>query len=212
MKNIIWGYARVSSKDQDLARQLKAFEEMGIDERHIITDKQSGKDFERKGYKSLVDGFLRENDLLVIYSIDRLGRNYTEIMEQWNYITKEIKANIKVLDMPLLDTSKDLNSLDNKFVADLVLQILSYVAERERAMNKARQKQGLECMPIDENGKRYSRKTGNAIGRPKAEYPKEWDIYYKKWKDKEISGVQAMEILGLKKNTFYKLVKEYENN
>lgn len=211
MKKVTWAYGRVSSTTQSLDRQLKEFAEIGIDERHIITDKQSGKDFDRPGYKSLVETLLREGDCLVIYSIDRLGRNYTEIMEQWNYITKEIKADIKVLDMPLLDTSQDGKSLDKTFVADLVLQILSYVANKERESNKVRQRQGIECMPIDEDGKRYSKKTGRKMGRPSAEYPDNWNEVYTSWKNKEISGVKAMEIMSLTKTTFYKLVKQYES-
>lgn len=222
--NMIYGYCRVSSQDQSLARQIKAMKDAGITERYIYTDKQSGKTFNRPSYNLLVGTdetapLLREGDLLVIYSIDRLGRNYTEIMEQWQYITREIGADIKVLDMPLLDTSAadGNNSLDRKFVADLVLQILSYVAEKERLNINARQQQGLAAMPLaedqfnlDGSKKRISAKTGRAIGRQQAQFPEEWEPVYKDWKDKRITAVGAMRKLNLTKNTFYNLAKRYE--
>ena len=126
---MIYGYARVSSKEQNLERQIKELKGAGVEERNILMDKQSGKDFNRKSYNLLVGTdttapLLREGDVLTVYSIDRLGRNYTEIMKQWQYITQEIKADIRVLDMPLLDTRNNGDSLDSRFVADLVLQIL----------------------------------------------------------------------------------------
>lgn len=115
-----------------------------------------------------------EGDLLVIHSIDRMGRDYTEIQEQWKYITHTLKANIKVLDMPLFDTSVSKDNLDNHFIADLTLQILSYVAEKERQNIRTRQKEGIAAMPVI-NGKKVSSKTGRASGRPSAEFPKEWN-------------------------------------
>ena len=138
---MIYGYARVSSKEQNLERQIKELKGAGVEERNILMDKQSGKDFNRKSYNLLVGTdttapLLREGDVLTVYSIDRLGRNYTEIMKQWQYITQEIKADIRVLDMPLLDTRNNGDSLDSRFVADLVLQILSYVAQKEREKHK----------------------------------------------------------------------------
>lgn len=210
----IYGYARVSSKDQNLARQLKDFEDMGIEKRFIIIDEQSGKDFNRKGYNTLVGTeynapLLHEGDLLVIHSIDRMGRNYTEIQEQWKYITHTLKANIKVLDMPLLDTSLSKDSLDNRFIADLTLQILSYVAEKERQNIKTRQKEGIAAMPVI-NGKKISSKTGRASGRPSAEFPKEWNAYYSEWKQGKITAKKCMDDMGLKRTTFYKLVKIHE--
>lgn len=214
MENRIYGYARVSDKDQSEARQIQALLKFGVERRNIKVDKASGKDFNRKAYLSLigtkeVDGNLRENDLLVTLSIDRLGRNYSEIMEQWRYITQTLKADIVVLDMPLLDTRQTEKTLDNRFVADLVLQILSYVAQKERENIKKRQQQGIDVMPIVD-GKKVSAKTGKPTGRPKAEYPANWKEVYSQWKAEEISGVKSMELLGLKKNTFYKLVKQYE--
>lgn len=230
----IFGYARVSTKQQDLARQLEAFSNMGINERNIISDKQSGKTFDRQGYNMLVgthetSPLLRKGDLLVIYSIDRLGRNYSEIMKEWKHITKDIGADIKVIDMPLLDTSKGNNDLDSQFVADLVLQILSYVANKERENILARQAAGNEAMKatckkverVSADGKRkkeigdmkcISNKTGRAVGRPEAAYPDNWNEVYEDWKVKKITAIEAMKKAGLKKNTFYNLVKRYESN
>lgn len=203
----IYGYARVSTIDQNLERQLKQLHESGIDDRFIITDKASGKDFNRKGYNSLVGTennapLLREGDLLVICSLDRLGRNYTEIREQWEHITKTLKADIKVLDMPLLDTSSNNeNNLDKKFIADLVLQILSYTAEKERINIKARQRQGIDVALAK----------GVKFGRPSIEFPENWEKIYNQWKNGEITAKKAMELLSLKRNTFYRLVQKYEN-
>ncbi len=210
----IYGYARVSTKEQNLARQLKDFEEMGIEKRFVIVDKQSGKDFDRKGYNTLVGTeynapLLHEGDLLIIHSIDRMGRNYTEIQEQWKYITQTLKANIKVLDMPLLDTSISKDSLDNRFIADLTLQILSYVAEKERQNIRERQAQGIAAMPVI-NGKKVSSKTGRATGRPSIDFPKEWESYYLQWKQGDITAKKCMDDMQLKRTTFYKLVKIYE--
>lgn len=210
----IYGYARVSTKEQNLARQLKDFEEMGIDKRFIIVDEQSGKDFNRKGYNSLVGTeynapLLHEGDLMIIHSIDRMGRDYTEIQEQWKYITHTLKANIKVLDMPLLDTSVSKDNLDNRFIADLTLQILSYVAEKERQNIRTRQKEGIAAMPVI-NGKKVSSKTGRASGRPSAEFPKEWNAYYSEWKQGKITAKKCMDDMQLKRTTFYKLVKIHE--
>lgn len=210
----IYGYARVSTKDQNLARQLKDFEEMGIKNRFIIKDEQSGKDFNRKGYNSLVGTeynapLLHEGDLLVIHSIDRMGRNYTEIQEQWKHITHTLKANIKVLDMPLLDTSASNHSLDSRFIADLTLQILSYVAEKERQNIKIRQSEGIAAMPIV-NGRKVSTKTGRPTGRPPATYPDKWESYYSNWRDGKITAKKCMNDMELKRTTFYKLVGDWE--
>lgn len=206
--NRTYGYARVSTKDQNLDRQLKALHDAGVEERDILIDKQSGKDFNRQSYKMLTEKLLREGDTLVILSIDRLGRNYTEIREQWELITKTMSANIKVLDMPLLDTTNTEN-LDSRFIADLVLQILSYVAEKERENTRKRQRQGIDVMPVV-NGKKVSNKTGRATGRPSATYPDNWTEIYTQWKADQITAVKAMEILNLTKSTFYNLVKRYE--
>ena len=196
MKSKIFGYARVSSKEQNEERQLVAFKEYGIDERDIYIDKQSGKDFNRENYITLKH-ILRENDLLVIKSIDRLGRNYSQIIDEWQDITKNIKADIVVIDMPLLDTRKNKDLLGT-FISDLVLQILSYVAEQERTFIKQRQKEGIT----------NAKNNGVKFGRPKIEKPQDFDIVVNRWKNQEIKSKEAMKLLGLKPNTFYNMVKD----
>lgn len=203
---MMYGYARVSTIDQNLDRQLTQLREYIKDDRYIITDKASGKDFNRKGYNALVGTettapLLHENDLLIICSLDRLGRNYTEIKQQWEYITNTLKANIKVLDMPLLDTSTTANNLDGRFIADLVLQILSYTAEKERENIKKRQRQGIDT----------AKANGKHLGRPQAQYPENWEPIYNNWKSGAITATAAMEQLEMKRTTFYKLVKQYES-
>ena len=212
MKNVTFGYARVSAKDQNETRQVEQLKAEGVQDRYIIIDKESGKDFNRKEYQKFVQDRLNEGDKLVICSIDRLGRNYSEIMEQWKHITQTIKADIKVIDMPLLDTTKTQETLDTRFIADLVLQILSYVADKERENIRRRQRQGIDVMPIGEDGKRISLKTNRPIGRPRAEYPDNWTGVYDKWKGGDMTAKAAMKELGLKVNTFYKLANEYAHN
>lgn len=201
----IYGYARVSTTDQNLDRQLEQLKEYVKDERYIITDKASGKNFDRRGYNSLVGTadtapLLHEGDLLIVVSLDRLGRNYSEIKEQWEYITQKLKADIKVLDMSLLDTTAANGTLDRKFIADLVLQILSYVSEKERDNIRKRQRQGIDT----------AKASGKHLGRPKAEYPENWERIYNEWQGGIITATKAMERLNLKRTTFYKLVKQYE--
>ena len=199
MEKRTFGYMRISSSDQNELRQLIAFKEFGISERDIYIDKQSGKDYNRKEYKLMLNN-IRENDLVVFMSLDRMGRNYSEIQEQWRYITKELKADIKILDMDLLDTRGDNNSLDRKFICDLTLQILAYVAEKERVNIKTRQAQGIAAA-----------KANNVkFGRPKTEKPDNWDEVITRWKDKEITAKQAMQELGLKRATFYSMIKNEE--
>lgn len=196
MSSKIFGYARVSSKEQNEERQLNAFKEFGIDERDIYIDKQSGKDFNRDNYLVLKH-ILRENDLLVIKSIDRLGRNYNMIIEEWKDITQNIKADIVVIDMPLLDTRNNKDLLGT-FISDLILQILSYVAEQERTFIKQRQKEGIE----------NALNKGVKFGRPKIEKPANFDNVISQWKKKEIKSKDAMIMLNLKPNTFYNLLKD----
>lgn len=196
MKSKVFGYARVSSKDQNEERQLVAFKEYGIDERDIYIDKQSGKDFNRQQY-NVLKNVLRENDLLVIKSIDRLGRNYNMIIDEWKDITKNIKADIVVIDMPLLDTRNNKDLLGT-FISDLVLQILSYVAEQERSFIKQRQKEGIIS----------AKSNGIKFGRPKIEKPSNYNEIIELWKNKKIKSKEAMEMLGLKPNTFYNLLKK----
>lgn len=199
---MIYGYARVSANDQSLDRQLMLLREYISEERYILIDKATGKDFKRKGYNSLVGTdntapLLHEGDMLIVTSLDRLGRNYTEIKEQWSLITNILKADIKILDMPLLDTSQTADTLDKKFIADLVLQILCYTAEKERENIKERQRQGIAA----------ARENGKTLGRPKIEYPDNWDEVYISWKNGKITAVQAMNELNMKRTTFYNLIK-----
>lgn len=206
MENKKFGYGRVSSQDQNEERQIDALLKAGVDERDIFIDKKSGKDFDREQYKAMI-GRLREGDLVVILSLDRLGRNYTEIQKEWQYITQEIKADIKILDMPLLDTSTATDNLDKRFIADLVLQILSYTAEKERENIRKRQQEGIALMK-EVNGQKISLRTGRPTGRPRAVKPENWNEVYARWVNKDITAVKAMEILGLKPNTFYKFVNQ----
>jgi len=198
MNTKTFGYIRVSSKDQNEARQLKEMLEFGIDERDIYIDKQSGKDFNRENYLHLRNGILRPGDLLVIKSIDRFGRNYNEILEEWRFLTKTLCIDIQVLDMELLNTQLHKNLLGT-FISDLVLQVLSFVAEKERDFNKQRQAEGIEIA-----------KANNVkFGRPKISYPENWDDYFTKWKNKEITAVQFYKSLNLSRATFYRLLKNY---
>ena len=199
MVNRTYGYIRVSDIDQNEARQIKAMRDAEVDERYILIDKQSGKDFNRPQYQILKNA-LREGDVLVIKSIDRLGRNYKEINNEWRIITQEIKADIKVLDMPLLDTTlyKDLLGT---FISDLILQVLAYVAQQERDNIKQRQAEGIAI----------AKAQGKHLGRPKAEYPEDFEAVYRKWKEGEFTAKKAMHELDLKTTTFYKLVKQFES-
>lgn len=193
-----FGYIRVSSKDQNEGRQLEAMKEKEIDERDIFIDKQSGKNFNREQYQ-LLKRILRKGDVLYIHSLDRFGRNKEEILNEWNDITKNIQADIVVLDMPLLDTTQFKDSLGT-FIADLVLQILSWMAEEERERIRKRQREGIDL----------ALQKGVVFGRPKMEITEEFKQAYDRWKSGEITAVKAMKEAGVKKTTFYKLVKEYE--
>ena len=213
MSRIIYGYARISTADQNLDRQIEQLKEHINDERYILRDVASGKDFNRKAYKSLVGTDetaprLQAGDLLIIVSLDRLGRDYIEIRQEWDHIVNNLKADIKVLDMPLLDTSISTKDLDRRFIADLVLQILSYTAEKERENIRKRQRQGIDVMPVV-NGKKVSSRTGKPTGRPRINYPAEWKSIYEKWERGEITAIIAMNHLMIKRTTFYKLIKQY---
>jgi DNA invertase Pin-like site-specific DNA recombinase len=197
MNKKIFAYIRVSTREQNIDRQLKDMQDLGIDERDIFIDKESGKNFNRARYQALKE-CLRQGDLLYIKSIDRFGRNSKEIKREWEYITQEIGADIKVLDMPLLDTTQYKDTLGN-FVSDLVLQVLSFVAEREWENIHQRQSEGIAV----------AKAKGKHLGRPKAIYPSNWQEVYSSWKAESITAVNAMEQLGLKRGTFYNLVKQY---
>ncbi|EOO32666.1 recombinase family protein [Bacillus mycoides] len=193
-----FGYVRVSSKEQNESRQKEAMLEQGIQERDIYTDKQSGKDFNREMYQT-VKNQLRAGDILYIHSLDRFGRNKDEIEKEWKEITKDIKADIVVLDMPLLDTTKHKDDMGS-FVSDLVLQILSWMAEEERKKIKQRQREGIDI----------ALRNGTQFGRPKAEATEEFHQAYSKWKAGEITATKAIEEAKVKRTTFYKLIKEME--
>ena len=187
----IYGYCRVSSKDQNEDRQLIAMRENNVKECDIFTDKQSGKDFNRPQFQRLMKK-LKENDLLIIKSIDRLGRNYEEIQEWWKIITKEKKCDIFVIEMPMLDTRREKNLLGT-FISDLVLTLLSYVAENERANIKQRQAEGIAAAKA--RGVRFGRKPG--------ELPKNFNEVRERWRRKEITINQAARECGMAKTTFF---------
>lgn len=196
----VYGYVRVSSKDQNEGRQLEEMKIFGVPKERIFVDKQSGKDFNRAEYQTL-KRMLKDSpgSLLVILSIDRLGRNYKEIVNEWREIINECKADIKVLDMELLDTRLHKDLLGT-FVADLVLQILSYNAEQERTTTRKRQEQGIALAKAE----------GKHLGRPKAEITEQYVIEYTKWKNGEQTATQAMKNANTKRNTFYNLARLME--
>lgn len=195
--NNTYGYVRVSTQAQNEARQLAAMRDFGIHETNIFVEKQSGENFDRPVYKKLLKK-LRPGDVLVIQSIDRLGRNYTEILEQWQVITKKLKIAVVVLDMPLLDTRGD-HDLTGQLIADIVLQLLSYVAQQERENIHQRQAEGIAA--AKERGVRFGRK-------PKPT-PKGFEELAVRWKDGEISSRDAAWELGISHTTFISRAKEY---
>lgn len=188
-----YAYARVSATDQNLDRQIDSFLELGITKKNIYTDKKSGKDFERDNYKRMLKK-IKKGDLLVIKSIDRLGRNYEMIIEEWRYITKTIGADILVMDMPLLDTRTTDENLTGKLISDIVLQLLSYVAQKERENISVRQKEGIAA----------AKSRGVRFGRPAVQLPDNFAEVASLYSSKEISVHQAMQATGLKQTTFYK--------
>lgn len=194
-----YAYVRVSSKDQNPERQIAAMRELGIVEKNIFIDKMSGKDFDRTEYRKLLKR-LKYGDLIVIKSIDRLGRNYSEILEEWRRITKVIEANIQVLDMPLLNTNTQHDNLTGVFVADIVLQILAYVAETERSFIKQRQAEGIAI----------AKEKGIHFGAEKIELPADFEEYYELWKAGEISIRDGASELGMSKSTFFRRCKEFD--
>ena len=189
-----YGYARVSTKEQNELRQLIALREFGLTDRAIFVDKQSGKDFDRRSYQRLLRK-LKDGDTLVIKSIDRLGRNYEEILEQWRIITKEKSAAIVVLDMPLLDTRKN-RDLTGTLIADIVLQLLSYVAQTEREFIHQRQAEGIAV----------AKAQGVRFGRPPLAQPKEFPTVHQAWLKKEISAREAARRLSVTHKTFLRWV------
>ena len=192
-----YGYVRVSSTDQNEERQIFALSERRVMQKNIYKDKQSGKDFERPQYKKMLKR-LKAGDLLYILSIDRLGRNYKEIQNQWRILTKEIGVDICVIDMPLLDTRNG-KDLMGTFIADLVLQILSFVAQSERENIRKRQSQGIAA----------AKKRGVRFGRPEKPMPEGFAETVKLWEKKEIDIKAVLEMCGLKEATFYRRLREY---
>ena len=191
-----YGYVRVSTKEQNLDRQLTAMKDFGVPEALIYEDKQSGKDFERPAYRRLLRA-LRPGDTLVIKSIDRLGRNYEEILDQWRVITKKKRAAIVVLDMPLLDTRQG-QDLTGTLIADIVLQLLSYVAQTEREFIRERQREGIAA----------ARARGVHLGRKPKEKPDNFPSVSRRWRDGDLSARKAAEQLGVSPHTFVKWVRE----
>lgn len=197
-KIAVYGYIRVSSTDQNTDRQLIALKERSVPEKNIFIDKQSGKDFQRPEYLALSKK-MKEGDLLIIKSIDRLGRNYEEILEQWRIITKEKKVDIAVIDMPLLDTSSK-DDLLGTFISDVVLQVLSFVAENERTNIRQRQAEGIAA----------AKARGVQFGRPPKPLPNNWCTIYQKFKNREITGTAAAKECNMPLATFRYRVEQYE--
>ena len=190
MEGTTYGYVRVSTREQNEARQMAAMREFGVEDERIVVEKLSGKDFNRPRYQRLVKG-LRQKDVLVIKSIDRLGRNYTEILEQWAVITKEREAAIVVLDMPLLDTRRG-RELTGTLIADIVLQLLSYVAQTERENIRRRQAEGIAA----------AKANGVKFGVPCRILPDNFEELRKAWRGGQITLRAAAEICGIPKSTF----------
>lgn len=197
MSETVYGYIRVSTKEQNEARQIYVMQKFGISSDHMVIDKQSGKDFKRPGYQRLLK-CLRSGDVLVVKSIDRLGRNYSEILEEWAYLTKVRNIAIVVLDMPLLDTRRE-RDLTGQLISDIVLQLLSYVAETERQNIRQRQAEGI----------RAARKRGIALGRKQITMPPGFAVLANAWQQGEISSRAAAEHLGINYQTFLRRAKEF---
>ena len=193
----IYGYVRCSSTDQNEDRQIIALREVSVPEKNIFMDKQSGRDFDRPNYKKLVQE-LKAGDLLYVLSIDRLGRNYEEIQNQWRILTKEIGIDICVLDMPLLDTRNG-KDLMGTFIADLVLQILSFVAQSERENIKKRQAEGIAA----------AKARGVKFGRPEKTAPDDFGKIVRAWEQKKMSFTDVLEKCNMSEATFYRRLREY---
>ena len=200
MSDLIYAYIRVSTKQQRIDRQYEEIKALGIDDKYIYVDKESGKDFIRTNYQKLIKK-LKRDDLLIVKSIDRLGRNYHMILDEWSRITKTIGADIKVLDMPLLDTRIEGKNLVGKFISDIVLQVLSFVAENERNNIRERQAEGI----------RIAKEKGVKFGRPKLILPPNTDEVIDKYINHEITNTEGSKLLNVSRGTFFRLVKERRN-
>jgi len=200
---MIYAYARVSSDSQNLDRQITALTPYVTDPRCLITDRASGKDFDRKGYKMLVGTaetmpLLHDGDTLVITSLDRLGRDYEAIRKEYAHITQELGVDIKILDMPILDSCKE-QGLEKRFLASLVLEVLAFNAAKERESIKRRQAEGIAC----------AKAKGQHLGRPTIAKPNNWHEITTEWHNGTITAREAMNRLGMKPNTFYRLLKQH---
>lgn len=205
-------YARVSSKDQNLARQIDLFKSLGATDEQIITDEKSGKNFDREGYQALkgIMG-LRSGDTLIIKELDRLGRNKIQIKEELEYWQKK-GVRVKIYDIPT--TMQDFppeQAWVQDMINNIIIEVYSTIAEQERLKIQQRQTEGIASMPV-KNGKKYSSKSGRYVGRPKTERPENWDSFYKEWKSGNITARAMMNELNLKKSTFYTMVSEYEES
>ena len=188
-----YGYVRVSTYEQHEDRQVEALRKFGIERQKIWMDKLSGKSFDRPNYQDLVHWRMKEGDLLVIKSIDRLGRNYEEILEEWRFITKILQADVVVLDMPLLDTRVEANSLVGRFIADVVLQVLSFVAQNERETTNQRQREGIAA----------AKARGVHMGRPRRDLPEDFQEIVALWRAKALTLEEALYLAGLPRSSFY---------
>lgn len=192
-----YAYIRVSTKQQKINRQYEEIKQYNISDKFIFIDKESGKDFDRTNYQKLIKK-LKKDDLLIIKSIDRLGRNYHMIIDEWTKITKTIGADILVIDMPLLDTRTKGENLVGKFISDIVLQVLSFVAENERVNIKQRQAEGI----------RIAKEKGVKFGRPKIILSESMIKILDKYINKELNNIEATKLIGVSHGTFFRLVKE----
>ncbi|WP_428817766.1 recombinase family protein [Clostridium butyricum] len=208
-----FGYVRCSSKEQNYQYQIDELKKYGINEALIFADKESGKNFKRKEYLRLKE-ILGEGDELYITALDRFGRNAEEMEQEY----RELQAKgviLRILDFApsMMEVKQDdeISQTMFKMMSEMMFKFMSYMAEMERSKIKKKQRQGIDSMPVDEvTGKRISSKTGRAMGRPSRQFPEGWEEAYKEWKDGKITATDTMELLGLKRNTFYRLVKDYE--
>lgn len=209
----IVGYARVSTSEQNLDRQLQALSRY-VEPDMIVTDKSSGRDLNRPGYQSLKVGIgkLVEGDTLYIKSLDRLSRNKEDLKKELQYF-KDKGIKVKILDMPTTMTDFPMEQAwIGDMITNIMIEVLSSIAQNERETTRQRQLEGLAAMPTDSTGKKISRRTGKPVGRPPVTYPKKWEGIYRDWQEKKITARQAMRLLNLKPNSFYKLAKEYSEN
>lgn len=197
MESNVYGYIRVSTREQNIERQMISLQEAGVNKENIYIDKQSGKNFQRPEYMKMIS-VVKEGDLIIVKSIDRLGRNYQEIMEQWGIITKEKKVDIRILDMPLLDTTKTKDLLGT-FISDVVLQLLSFVAENERDNIRQRQAEGIAA----------AKARGVRFGKPAIPMPDNFPELYKQWEADNLTINELASLCNMGRSTMYKRISEY---